>query len=91
MPTLSVTPIGLLVGVAGGLAGGRPGSTIGRAVIGAWVGFALGAVAGLAVDVAVQTGSGVAIAGHVFALAGAIVALRVGRPVARRVGADQEA
>ena len=90
MPALSVTLIGLVVGVVAGLAGGRPGKAIGRGLIGAWIGFALGAVAGLVVDLAVQTGYGVAIAGHISALARAIVALRVGGPVARRVDADQE-
>lgn len=59
-------------------------------MIGAWIGFAFGAIAGLAVDVAIQTGSGVAIAGHVAALVGAIVALRVADPVPRRAGADQQ-
>jgi hypothetical protein len=41
------------------------------------------------VDVAIQTGSAVAIAGHVAAIVGAIVALRVTDPGARRAGADQ--
>jgi hypothetical protein len=44
-------------------------------VVGAWIGFIAGALVGVIIDVILQTGTYVAIIGHVAAAAGALVAL----------------
>lgn len=75
-PTLSVTAIGLVIGGLG-LALARDGwAPLLAGVVGAWVGFGLGAVIGVVLDVALGTGSGVALAGHALAIVGALAAVR---------------
>lgn len=76
LPTISVTAIGLLVGIAGVLAiRGRPGATLAHAVIGAWCGFVIGALVGVLIDVMLGNGIYLGIVGHAVALAGAVVAV----------------
>lgn len=77
-PTLSVTLIGLLVGVAVMLASGsKDRMTVLAALLGAWVGFGVGALFGVILDVVLTTGTWVALIGHVLALVGAAIAVRL--------------
>lgn len=77
-PTLSVTLIGLLVGVAVALAGGsKDRMTVPAALLGAWVGFGVGALLGVILDIVLTTGIWVALIGHVLALVGAAIAVRL--------------
>jgi hypothetical protein len=72
MPFLSVTAIGLGVGLVAGLVGSEPGVRLARSVVGAWVGFGAGALVGVVLDVVGRTGTGVALWGHAGALVGAV-------------------
>lgn len=74
MPTLSVTAIGVAVGLLVVAFRGRPGRVVLWTVLGAWVGFLLGGVLGGVIDVAARSGEGVPILGHLAAGAGAVVA-----------------
>lgn len=77
-PTLSVALIGLLVGVAVMLASGsKDRMTVLAALLGAWVGFGVGALFGVILDVVLTTGTWVALIGHVLALVGAAIAVRL--------------
>lgn len=77
-PTPSVTLIGLLVGVAVMLASGsKDRMTVLAALLGAWVGFGVGALFGVILDVVLTTGTWVALIGHVLALVGAAIAVRL--------------
>lgn len=78
LPILSVTVIGLIIGVGvgvAGLRGSRGWPAIARGLIGGWAGFLAGALVGVAVDVVFHTGVWVAVAGHAGAVAGAFLAV----------------
>lgn len=70
LPGLSVTLIGLVVGLLAGVAVGTPGRSQVRGVVAAWIGFVGGAFVGLLVDALLRTGTWLGWLGH----AGAIVA-----------------
>lgn len=74
MPLMSVTLIGLIVGLTAGASSGRVGRALLQGVVTAWAGFAAGAMAGMTVDVVAGAGSWLAWLGH----AGAVVAAVVG-------------
>src|SRR5690554_4169996 len=76
MPTVSVTVIGLTVGVVGLLLfnRGRAWRDLLRGLVGAWLGFLGGALAGIIMDVMLSTGVFVALVGHGLAVLGALVA-----------------
>ena len=80
-PTLSVTLIGLLVG-AGMMVVTRNGdwTVLLVGIVGAWVGFGIGALLGVVIDVVLGTGIWVALAGHVLALVGAAISVRLKYP-----------
>lgn len=91
-PTLSVTIIGLIAGLAA-LSFGRERSwrSVVRGLLGAWAGFAVGGLAGAAIDVVLRSGELVALLGHAGAVALAYLAVtrKPGRPeraVAAREG-----
>jgi hypothetical protein len=71
-PNLSVTVIGLVVGIGGALTRRGTWRSGVAGLVGAWVGFAIGALIGGVLDVALGTGVWVAIAGHALAVAGAL-------------------
>lgn len=77
LPTVSVTSIGLIAGllVVVVVGGSRPARAL-LSVIGAWVGFVVGAIIGVTVDIVVQLGIYLGIVGHLFAVVGAVVALK---------------
>lgn len=77
MPTVSVTVIGLTVGVVGLLLfnRGRAWRDLLRGLVGAWLGFLGGALAGIIMDVMLGTGVFVALVGHGLAVLGALVAV----------------
>lgn len=86
-PTLSVTAIGLVVGLGAMLT--RRGSWRSglAALVGAWVGFAIGALLGGTLDVLFGTGIWVAITGHALAVAGALASVTLlGRVPGSRAG-----
>jgi hypothetical protein len=73
MPLLSVTFIGLVIGTI--VAVGRraaPFRIAARALAGAWLGFITGALCGVFVDIAMGSGSTLAVLGHAGAGAGAV-------------------
>ena len=76
LPTVSVTVIGLIAGLLVVVVGGsQPARALLLGFVGAWVGFVVGAIIGVAVDIVVQSGIYLGIVGHLFAVAGAVVAL----------------
>lgn len=76
-PTLSVTLIGLLLGVGVMLVTKTDWTTVLAGLVGAWVGFAIGAVAGIVADIILGTGIWLALVGHVLAVVGAALAVRL--------------
>lgn len=77
-PTLSITLIGLLLGAAVMVVTRRRDwTTLLAAVIGGWAGFGVGAFLGVVVDIVSNSGMWVALAGHVLALIGAAIAVRL--------------
>lgn len=74
-PWISVTAIGLLVGLVGAI-WGQPGllSAL-RGLAGAWLGFTVGGLVGLTVDVVAQTGAALVVAGHASAVLVAVTAV----------------
>lgn len=80
MPVLSVTAIGLLVGLIGGVYRSNAGQGLIRGVIGAWVGFAAGAIPGVILDVSTAGGSWLPWLGHAGALVGAAASFLVRKP-----------
>ncbi len=101
MPTVSVTVIGLTVGLVGLLlfSRGRAWQELLRGLVGAWAGFLGGALAGVIMDVMLGTGVFVALVGHGLAVLGALVAVaglgrtadeRDRRPVPARLPEESE-
>lgn len=86
MPTVSVTVIGLVVGLVGLLLNrGRAWRELLRGLVGAWAGFLGGALAGVIMDVMLGTGVFVALVGHGLAVLGALVAVAgLGQTMAQR-------
>ena len=76
-PTISVTLIGLLVGGALMVVTKSRAATLVAGLVGAWVGFGVGALIGVVLDSLLATGMWVALAGHVLALLGAALAVRL--------------
>jgi hypothetical protein len=76
-PTLSVTLIGLLLGVGVMLVTKSDWTTALVGLIGAWVGFSIGALVGVVLDIIFATGLWVALVGHVLAVVGAALAIRL--------------
>jgi outer membrane lipoprotein SlyB len=83
IPAISVTFIGLVVGV---LASPRWGLVRGliRGLGGAWIGFVVGGLLGAIVDVVSGTGIWVAVAGHIGAFAGAVLLSNAAKRCRRR-------
>lgn len=80
-PTLSVTLIGLLVAAAVMVVTrSSDWAIVLVGLLGAWFGFGVGALLGVLVDVVFSTGIFVALAGHVLALVGAAIAVRLRLP-----------
>jgi hypothetical protein len=74
-PNVSVTVIGLLVGV-GAMLTRRGTWRFGVAgLVGAWVGFAIGALLGSALDFVFRTGIWIAIIGHGLAVVGSLASV----------------
>jgi hypothetical protein len=78
MPLLSVTVIGVIVGMVAGAATGKIGRRPIEGVVAAWLGFLAGAVLGILLDILAGTGWIVAWFGHAAALAGAVASFTVG-------------
>ncbi|HSJ83226.1 MAG TPA: hypothetical protein VLA91_05345 [Acidimicrobiia bacterium] len=78
MPLLSVTAIGVIVGMVAGAATGKIGRRSIEGVVAAWLGFLAGAILGILFDILAGTGSMVAWLGHAAALAGAVATFTVG-------------
>jgi hypothetical protein len=75
MPLLSVTFIGLTVGLA--FVAARQMSILGavaHSIAGAWAGFVGGALLGLVADITLNTGGALAVLGHYAAIGGAVAA-----------------
>lgn len=72
LPGLSVTLIGLVIGLLAGLAVGTPGRGLVRGVVAAWIGFIGGAFVGLPVDALLRTGTWLGWMGHAGAIAAAL-------------------
>lgn len=80
LPTLSVTAIGLVVGLVGAIGLRRLSlGCVGWSLAGAWAGFLAGGVPGVLVDVVLGTGVWLAVIGHGGAVVGAVFALRHAR------------
>jgi len=79
MPLISVTAIGLIVGLVVGGATGKIGLRSIEGVVAAWLGFLAGAIVGMLFGAVAGTGSTVAWLGHVAALAGAVASFTVRR------------
>jgi hypothetical protein len=75
MPALSVTAIGIIVGVAAIVARKQPKTALVRTIVGAWLGFVAGAVPGIIADVMSGSGVYVAVLGHAGAAVGAVMAV----------------
>lgn len=88
MPWVSVSAIGLLVGLVGAVRGNARLKSLTGGFAGAWLGFAVGALAGLTFDVWAQTGTTLAMAGHVGAAAAATTAVLLGGHDAQEPSAD---
>lgn len=71
-PTLSVTFIGLAVGVVASLRWG-PARGLIRGLAGAWIGFGIGGLLGGIADIVSGIGIWVAVAGHIGAFTGAVL------------------
>jgi hypothetical protein len=85
MPALSVTAIGLVVGLVLAVLGKRRlWRTLLICTLGAWAGFAIGAVPGVVIDVVLRDGIFVAIIGHLAALVAAGLAPVVTERVRKR-------
>ena len=81
MPLLSVTLIGLVVGLASIALGRRDYlSALMLGPAGAWAGFVLCGIPGVMVDVVAGSGVWVAVFGHVGAIGGALITLLYVRP-----------
>jgi hypothetical protein len=76
-PTLSVTLIGLLIGIGVMMVTKADWTTVLAGLVGSWVGFAVGTLAGVALDIIFATGLWVALVGHVVAVVGAALAVRL--------------
>jgi hypothetical protein len=79
-PVLSVTALGLVVGLVLGAARHDVLRGAVRSVVAAWLGFAVLGLVGLAIDVVLGTGTWLAWLGHLGALGYAFLSFRVGRP-----------
>ncbi|MGB3632500.1 MAG: hypothetical protein WA982_00515 [Rubrobacteraceae bacterium] len=78
LPTLSVTVVGLIgAAVGGAMRMHAPLMALARGLVGAWGGFAAGALIGVLIDVVTQTGIWLGIVGHLAAVAGTVVAIRL--------------
>jgi hypothetical protein len=73
MPALSVTAIGLAVGMSAWVVRGGFVNLVSGSLVGAWLGFLVGAFVGVVIDVIARSGEGVVIVGHLAAAVGAIV------------------
>lgn len=73
VPTVSVSLIGLLVGLAFWVASGRMVGSVVAGVVGAWAGFLVGGTFGVVLDVLQRDGSQVVVLGHLGAAVAAIV------------------
>jgi hypothetical protein len=78
MPLISVTAIGVIVGIVAGAATGKAGHSPIEGVVAAWLGFLAGAILGVLLDILAGTGSMVAWLGHAAALRGAVASFTVG-------------
>lgn len=80
MPTLSVTLIGVTIGLVAGISRGTPGRGTLQGLVAAWCGFVVGAFVGVIMDALLGTGTWLALIGHAGALTAAIVSFAARSP-----------
>lgn len=77
MPALSVTAIGLIVGLVMWVVRGRFTGPVVSSILGAWAGFLVGAPFGILLDVVGRTGDRFVVVSHLAAVLGAVsIAIR---------------